>query len=303
MGFLYKSKVERDPYAPQFRGKRIRGLRRAGIASGALIGGLMARSDGKSHLGTAMGAAAGAAFGGAVGHMAGKYGDKLIREEHKDRLDDYKYNYEGAPQGMVSRKEARMIGMGAGAAAGAALLHNALKNGKWKTYGKWGGLGLAGVGLGATFAGGKLGTIMHKSYRRNMDDRYQHEDRMRKAAEMEAKLNERKAKYNKTYSNLNNMSYYTYIPQTRSFADHELTDAEKKARRKKRLKMAAIAAATAGLAGGAYLTMAKHTDKATGKEIRMGKHLYNKAINSKVGKSLANLFKKKAEKAAKSTKK
>lgn len=99
------------------------------------------------------------------------------------------------------------------------------------------------------------------------------------------------------------MSYYTYIPGTRSFSDHELTEAEKRARKKKRLKRAALAAAGVGLAGATYLTLAKHKDKETGKEIAMGKHLYHMARNSKISKSLANLFKKKAEKAASSTKK
>ena len=95
----------------------------------------------------------------------------------------------------MSRREARLLGMGAGAAAGAALLHNHLKNGKWKTYGKWGGLALGGAALGTAFAGGKIGTIMHRSYRRNMDDRYQHEDRLRKDAERRARERERMEMY------------------------------------------------------------------------------------------------------------
>ena len=103
---------------------------------------------------------------------------------------------------------------------------------------------------------------------------------------------------NKEYNLHNVMSYYTYIPETRSFSDHELTEAEKRARRKKRLKRAALAAAGVGLAGGAYLTLAKHKDKDTGKEIAMGRHLYRLARNSKIAKRLGNLFKKKAEKVA-----
>lgn len=195
MGFLFKSRVEKDPYAPQYKNKRIKGLRRAGIGAGAIIGGIVANSNGKSKAGQLWGAASGAAFGGALGHLAGKYGDKVFKENAKDKIDEYKYNYEGGPQGTMSRREARLLGMGAGAAAGAALLHNHLKNGKWKTYGKWGGLALGGAALGTAFAGGKIGTIMHRSYRRNMDDRYQHEDRLRKDAERRARERERMEMY------------------------------------------------------------------------------------------------------------